>query len=52
MYLWKCVLVQCGVLVCYVDQIERDDVALSLDLMDDRVSIGHVFSVHMRGLSG
>ena len=51
-YLWDRVLVERGVLACHVDQIEGNDVAHSLDFMDDCISIGHVIPITHRGLSG
>ena len=52
MYLWDRVLVERGVLACHVEYIEGNNVAHSLDFMDDCISIGHVLSVSQRGLSG
>ena len=51
-YLWDRVLVERDVFACHAGQIEGNDVAHSLDFMDDCISIGHVIPITHRGLSG
>lgn len=51
-YFWNCVFVERGVPDCHVGYVQGQDVSHPLDLMNDRISVGHVLSVFYCGLSG